>query len=50
MRALDALAARLLADKPPATVAVLPQGRGLAECLNPADLTQHQPGFTPIDV
>ena len=49
-RAMDALAARLLAEKPQSVAASRPQGRALAERLNPADLTQPQPGFSPIDI
>ena len=49
-RALDAVAARLLAERPQAVSVSPPLGRGLGDCLNPADLTQPQPGFSPIDI
>lgn len=49
-RAVDALAARLLAEKPQPTAAARPQGRGMAEFLNSTDLTQPHPDFSPIEI
>ncbi len=49
-RALDSVAARLLAEKPQGVCVCRAQGALSANCLNPADFTQHQPSFSPIDI
>jgi flagellar biosynthesis protein FlhG len=49
-RALDSVATQLLAEKPQGGSVSRPQGALLADGLNPAVLTQPQPGFSPIDI
>ncbi len=50
MRALDAAAARLLAEQRRPVSVSRSQTRGPADCLNSADLAQPQPVFSPIDI
>jgi len=49
-RALDYVATRLLAEKPQGACVCRPQEALSTNCLNPADLTQPQPNFSPIDI